>query len=160
MQLSPPPSTTTSVDNATIGAINSIPLLPPSTTTAIAAIDNHHCHCHTVDNDNHQKPAVVVCHQRRQRRSLLMEAEVDGNRNNGGLCQRWSSLTEAVVGLTNDDTMALLTMTSLADGGGGNGGGHHQLCSSSWCHRHHPFIGVDGGCKDAIATATINRRFH
>ncbi len=56
--------------------------------------------------------------------------------------------------------MALLTMASLADGGGGDGGGHCQLYSSGWCRRHYPFIGVDGGGKDPIAAAAINRRFH
>jgi hypothetical protein len=65
-----------------------------------------------------------------------------------------------VVGWRNDDAMALSTMASLADGGGGNGGGCRQLCSSSWCRRQHPFIGVDGGGKDAIIAAAINCRFH
>jgi hypothetical protein len=51
----PLPSTTTTVDNATIGAVGSISLLPPSTTTAIAAADDHYCCCHTVDNNKRQK---------------------------------------------------------------------------------------------------------
>jgi hypothetical protein len=51
-------------------------------------------------------------------------------------------------------------MMSLANGSGGNGGGRCQLCSSSWCRRHHPFIGVYGIGKDAIATATINCCFY
>jgi hypothetical protein len=46
---------------AAIRAVSSIPFLPPSTTTTIAAVDNHHCHCHTVDNNNCQKPVVVFC---------------------------------------------------------------------------------------------------
>ncbi len=61
MPLSPLPSTAAKVDNAAIGAADSIPPLPLSTTTAIAAINNCHHHCHTVNKDNHQKPAVVVC---------------------------------------------------------------------------------------------------
>jgi hypothetical protein len=89
-----------------------------------------------------------------------MEAAVDGNRRNGGLCQRWSLLTEAAVGWRDDDPMALSTMASLADGGSGDGGGRCQLCSSGWCHRHYPFIGVDGGSKDTLAAGPINRRFH
>ncbi len=64
------------------------------------------------------------------------------------------------MGWMDDDAMALLTMASLANGGGGDGGGCCQLCSSSWCCHHHPFIGIDGGGKDAIAAAPINRRFH
>jgi hypothetical protein len=88
-----------------------------------------------------------------------METAVDGNRGNGGLCQRRSLLTEAV-GWRNDDAMASLTMEFLANSGVGNGGGHCQLCSSSWCRRHHPLIGVDGGGKDTIAATAINSRFH
>ncbi len=64
------------------------------------------------------------------------------------------------MGWRDNDAMAFLTMASLADGGIGNGGGCCQLCSSGQCHCHHPFIGVDGGGKDAIAAAAINRRFH
>jgi hypothetical protein len=60
---------------------------------------------------------------------------------------------------TYNDAMASLTMASLADGGS-NGGGHRQLCSSGWRWRHHPFIGVDGGGKVAIAAATSNHHFH
>ncbi len=52
-----------------------------------------------------------------------MEVAVDGNRGNGGLCRRLSSWTEAAVGWTDDDAMALLTIASLADGGIGDGGG-------------------------------------
>ncbi len=48
-------------DAAAIGTVGSIPLLLPSTTTPIAAVDDHHRGCHTVDNDNRQKPVVVVC---------------------------------------------------------------------------------------------------
>jgi hypothetical protein len=155
-----PPSTATTVNNATIGAVESIPLLPPSTTTAIAAVEDHHCCCHTVDNNNPQKPAVVVCHQWQQSRPLSMEAAVDGNHGNGGLCQRRLLLTEAAVGWRNDDTIALSTMASLANGGSGNGGGCRQLCSSGWCRRQHPFIGVDGSGKDVIIATAINCRFH
>ncbi len=64
------------------------------------------------------------------------------------------------MGWRDDDPMALSTMVSLADGGGSNGGGRRQLCSSGWCHCHHPFIGVYGAGKDAIAAATINCQFY
>ncbi len=56
--------------------------------------------------------------------------------------------------------MVLSTMASLVNGGSGNGGGRRQLCSSGWCRRHHPFIGVDGSGEDTIAAAAINYRFH
>jgi hypothetical protein len=69
-------------------------------------------------------------------------------------------MMEATVGWTDNDAMALLTMVSSAHGGSGDGGGHCLLCSSGWCCRHHPLIGVDGGSKDAIAAAAINRCFH
>jgi hypothetical protein len=67
---------------------------------------------------------------------------------------------EVAVGWRNDDAMPLSTMVSSANGGGGNGDGRRQLFSSGWCSRHHPFIRVDGGSKDAIAVAAINRSFH
>ncbi len=90
-----------------------------------------------------------------------MEVAVDGDCGNGSsLCQWWSSLPEAAVGWRDNDAMALSTMAFLASGGGGNGGGRRQLCSGSWCCRHHPFISVDGGSKDAIATTAINSCFH
>jgi hypothetical protein len=61
--------------------------------TAAAVNNNRYCRrqrlpspLHTVNNDNHQKPAVVVCCQRWQWRSLLMEAVVNGGRVNDGLC--------------------------------------------------------------------------
>jgi hypothetical protein len=56
-----PPSTAAKVNDAAIGNVGSIP--PPllSTTTAITAVDDRHRRCHTVDNDDRQKPAVVVC---------------------------------------------------------------------------------------------------
>jgi hypothetical protein len=74
---------------------------------------------------------------------------------------QWQLLsTEAAVGWRDNDATALLTMASLADGGGSDGGGRRQLCSGGWCHRHHPFIGIASGSKDAIATANINSRFH
>jgi hypothetical protein len=57
-----PSTATATVNNATIGAISSIPPPPPSTMTAIAAVDNRHCRCHTVNDDNCQKPVVDVCH--------------------------------------------------------------------------------------------------
>jgi hypothetical protein len=57
----PPPSATTTVDDTPIGAVGSIPPLPPSTTNAIAAIDNRHRRFHTVNNNDCQKPAVIVC---------------------------------------------------------------------------------------------------
>jgi hypothetical protein len=137
-----------------------IPLSPPLTMTAVAAINDHHRRCHTVDNNDRQKPAVVVHCWRQQRQTSLTEAAVNGNRGNGGLCQQRSLSMVARVEWRDDDAMALLTMASSADGGSGNGGGRHQLCSSSWCPRHHPFIGVDGGGKDAIAAAAINCRFY
>jgi hypothetical protein len=59
MPLLPPPSTTAKVDKAAISAVGSIPLPPLATTTAIAAVGDHHCRCHTVDNNNRQKPAVM-----------------------------------------------------------------------------------------------------
>jgi hypothetical protein len=62
MPLLPPPSTAATVDNAAISTVSSIPPLPPLTTTAIATVNNRHCHCHTVNNKDHQKPAVIVCH--------------------------------------------------------------------------------------------------
>ncbi len=60
--LSPPPSTAATVNNAAIGTVGSIPPLPPLTTAAIAAIDDRHRRCHIVNNNNGQKPAVIVCH--------------------------------------------------------------------------------------------------
>jgi hypothetical protein len=81
----PLPSTTATVNNATIGTVGSIPPPLPLTTTVIAAANDRHRRCHTVNNNNHQKPVVVVCHQRRQRLSLFMEVVVDGGRGNGGL---------------------------------------------------------------------------
>jgi hypothetical protein len=59
MPLLLPPSTTASVYDAAIGAVGSIP--PPLllSTTTIAAVNNRHCRCHTVDNNNCQKPAVM-----------------------------------------------------------------------------------------------------
>jgi hypothetical protein len=104
--------------------LNSLP-----TTTTIAAINDCHCRCHTVDNDNCQKPEVIVCCRRRQWRSLSTEAAVNGGRSNEGLCRRRSSLTDVAVGWRDDDAMALVTMVSLANGGGGDGGRHCQLCS-------------------------------
>ncbi len=58
----PLPSTAATVNDAAIEAVGSIPSSPPSTTTAIPAVNDHHCRCHTVDNDDRQKPAVTVCH--------------------------------------------------------------------------------------------------
>jgi hypothetical protein len=81
-----PPSNAATINNAAIDAIGSIPLPPPLSTTAIATINNCHCCCHTVNNDNRQKPAVVVCHQCWQWQSLLMEVVVDGSSGNVGLC--------------------------------------------------------------------------
>jgi hypothetical protein len=82
------PSFATIIDDAAIGAVGSIPLLPLSTTTAIAAIEDCHHRCHTVSNDDRQKPApaVVVCCQRPVWRSLITEAAVNGSRSDGGLC--------------------------------------------------------------------------
>jgi hypothetical protein len=160
MPSSLPPSTAATVNDAANGAVGSIPLLPALAMTAIATVNNHHCRCHTVDDDDRQKPAVFVCCQQRQRGSSSMEAAVNDNRSNEGLCWRRLSSMAAAVEWTYNDAIALSTMASSADGGSGNGGGRHQLCSSGWCHHHHPFIGINSGGKDAIATATINRRFY
>jgi hypothetical protein len=35
-----------------------------------------HCHCHTANNDDHQKPMIIVCHQRLQWLQLSTEAAV------------------------------------------------------------------------------------
>jgi hypothetical protein len=93
-----PPSTTATVDNAAIGAVSSIPLSPPSTTTAIIAVNDHHCRCYTVNDNDRQKPMVVVSCQRQQRQSLLTEAAVDGNHGKSGLQRRQLLSMEAVVG--------------------------------------------------------------
>ncbi len=95
--------------------------------TAIAAIDDRHCRCHTVDDNNHQKPAVIARYQCRQERSSSTEAAVYGSRGNGGLHQQ-QSLLEGVLGWRDNDTMALAGMMSLANGGGGDGGCYSQLC--------------------------------
>jgi hypothetical protein len=86
MPLLLPPSTAATVEDAPIGAVSSIPPLLPSTMTAIVAINDYHCRCHAVNNDNHQKPAVIVCGRQWQRRSSSTEAAADGNHGNGGLC--------------------------------------------------------------------------
>ncbi len=52
---------------------------------------------------------------------------------------------EAALGWRDNDAMGLSTMASLADGGSGDGDGRRQLCSSNWCCRHQPFIGVSFG---------------
>ncbi len=97
--LSLPPSTTATVDDAAINATGSIPSPPSSPTTAIASINNCHCCCHTVNNANRLKPAVVVHHQRRQWRSssteVAMMVFVDGSchrrrwRWDGGMMMQW-----------------------------------------------------------------------
>ncbi len=84
-----------------------------------------------VNDDDCQKPAVIVCRQWQQWQSLLMEAAIDGGQGDGGLRQLRSSSTEAAVGWRDDDTIASAVMVSTADGGSGNGGHHHQLCSGS-----------------------------
>jgi hypothetical protein len=66
MPLLLPPSTATTVDDAAIGAVGSITPPPPLATTAIATIEDCHRRCHTVNNDDRQKPAVVVHRQWRQ----------------------------------------------------------------------------------------------
>jgi hypothetical protein len=86
MPLLPLPSTGATVNNAAIGAVGSIPLPPPSTTTTIAAINDHHRRCHTVDDNDRQKPAAIVRCQQWQWRPSSTEAVVDGNRGNGSLC--------------------------------------------------------------------------
>jgi hypothetical protein len=55
----------------------------PSTTTTIAAVDDHHRRCRSFDNDKRQKPAVIVRHRRWQWRSLSNAAAVDGCGGNG-----------------------------------------------------------------------------
>jgi hypothetical protein len=83
---SPLPSTAATVNNAAIGAVGSIHPLPPSTMTAVVAINDRHCCYHTVNNDDGQKPAVIVCRQWRQWQSLSTEAAVDGGHGNDDLC--------------------------------------------------------------------------
>ncbi len=97
--------------------------------TAIATVDDHHCLFHTVDENDGQKPAVVVHHQWQQWRSSSMEAAADGGRSDDGLRQQQSLSMEGVVGWRDNDAIALATMASLADGGGGNGGRCCQLCN-------------------------------
>ena len=53
------------------------PLLPPSTTTAIAAINDHHCRCRTFNDNNRQKPAVVI---RRSLAAMVVIVECGGGR--------------------------------------------------------------------------------
>jgi hypothetical protein len=94
---------------------------------------------------------------------LLLRADswTKQNRITGSRLHPWRSLsTEAVVGWRDDVAMASAAMASSADDGGSNGNCHGQLFSGGWCRRHHPVIGIDGGGKDAIAAAAINRRFH
>ncbi len=59
--LLPPPLTAATVEDVAIGAVGSIPPPPLSTMITIAAVDDRHCRFHTVDNNDHQKPAVVFC---------------------------------------------------------------------------------------------------
>jgi hypothetical protein len=127
--LLPPPSTAT-INYTAIGAVSSIlPPLLPTTTTAIAAIGNHHCRCYTVDDNDCQKPVVIVHHQQWQWQSLSTEAAVNGGRGNGSLCRWRLLLMEVVVGWRGNDTITLAAMASLANGGGGNGGRHPQVSS-------------------------------
>jgi hypothetical protein len=94
--LLPLPSTVATIDDAAIGAVSSLPpLLPPLTMTNIVAVNGFHCRCHIVNDNNCQKPAVIVYCQRRQWQSLLMEAAVDGGCSNFGLCQWQLLLMEA-----------------------------------------------------------------
>jgi hypothetical protein len=74
MPLLLPPSTSVTIEDAAIGTVGSIPPPLRLTITTIAAVNDRHRHCHTVNNNNCQKPAVVVCHSRRQWQSLLTEA--------------------------------------------------------------------------------------
>jgi hypothetical protein len=69
--------------------------LNPTNTTAN---NDCYCRCHTVNNNDRQKPVAIGCRQRQQWQSLLMEAGVDGGRGNGGIHQWGLSLTEAVMG--------------------------------------------------------------
>jgi hypothetical protein len=92
--LSPPPSTAATVNDATINALGSIPLPLPSMMTTIAAVNDHHHRCHTVNDDDCQKSAVIFCHQGQQWRSLLTEAVVDAAATmvvfvHGSCCLRW-----------------------------------------------------------------------
>ena len=59
------------------------PLLPLSTTTAIAAVNNHHQFFRTVEDKNHQNPLDIVSHQGRQWQSLSSAAAVDGCGSDG-----------------------------------------------------------------------------
>jgi hypothetical protein len=73
----PPPSTTATIDDATINAVGLIPPLLPSTMTAIATINDCRCPCHSIDNDNCQKPGNG---------GSSTKAVVNSSQSNGGLC--------------------------------------------------------------------------
>jgi hypothetical protein len=77
--LLPLPSTAATVDDTAIGAVGSIPLPPSLTKTAITAFNNHHCRCHTVNNDDHQMPKVVVHHWRQQWQCAATQLTVNGS---------------------------------------------------------------------------------
>ena len=69
-------------------ALACVPLTPrpsllPSTTTAITAVDDHHLRCHTFDDDDRQKPVVIVRHRWRQWQSLSNAVAVNGCGGNG-----------------------------------------------------------------------------
>jgi hypothetical protein len=101
-----PPSTTASVYDAAIGAAGSIPPLLLMTTTAIAAVNNRHRRCHTVDNKNCQKPEVMFVikdsnggHRQRKRQLMAATAMADfvnsGHRQqrrwwDGGTMTKWN----------------------------------------------------------------------
>jgi hypothetical protein len=70
------------INHAVIGAVDSIPLPPPLKTAPITTVNDHHCRCHTVNDDDRQKPAVIVRHQRQQWRSAATQSMVNGS---GGL---------------------------------------------------------------------------
>ncbi len=89
--LSPLPSTAATVDDAAIGTVGSIPLPPPSIMTAIAAVNNCHFCCHTDDNNDCQKPAVMFVIDGGNGGHCQWKAVVDGGRGDGGLCQHKTS---------------------------------------------------------------------
>jgi hypothetical protein len=82
----PPPSTAAKVDDTAIGPVSSIPPPPPSTMTTITALNDCHLRCHTVNNNNRQKPVVIGCCQRWQWQSSSTEVADDGGHGDGGLC--------------------------------------------------------------------------
>jgi hypothetical protein len=55
------PSTTTTADSAAISTIGSVPVSPLPTIIAITTVNDCHWRCYTVNNNDPQKPVVIVC---------------------------------------------------------------------------------------------------